>query len=151
MSRERSFAWMYPCFGSRVAEWFHMSKNEGGGEERPNKTPPYAVYLDSIRTPSGYANSFCLVCLAVCSRCSSVHMLPWCWSHGVLHNSQRTLLFIFPQRWSCSMCVRQNMPPSAFCLIDGTNQQLETALALRVVYLGEGVSEQSSRSHHAVV
>ncbi len=116
MSRERSFAWMYQCLGSRVAEWFHMRKNEGVGEECPNKTPPYAVYLDSICTPSGYTNGFCLVCLAVGSRCISVRVLPWCWSHGVLHNSQRTLLFIFPQRWSCSMCILQNMLPSAFLL-----------------------------------
>lgn len=54
---------------------------EEEGEEWPNKTPPYTVYLDSIRTPSGYANDFCLVCLAACSHCISVRVLPWCWSH----------------------------------------------------------------------
>lgn len=112
-SCERSSAWMYLCLGSRVAEWFHTRKNEGGGEERFNETPSYGVYLISIHTPSGYASGFWLVCLVDCSRCISVRALPWCWSRGVLQNSRRTVLFIFPQRWSCSMCVPQNTTPSS--------------------------------------
>jgi len=41
---------------------------------------------------------------------------------------------------------------SAFCLIDGTNLswQLETEFSQSVVCPGEGVSKQSSHSHHAV-
>lgn len=106
---------MYLYLGSRVAEWSLMRKNDREGEERFSETPSYSVYLVSIHTPLGYANGFWLVCLVDCSRCISVRVLPWCWSRGILQNSWRTILFVFPQRWSCSMCVYRKTQPHPLC------------------------------------
>lgn len=104
----------------------------------------------STWTPSTHTLWLCkrllsAVVALVCACCLGVDHMVYC------RTPKGPYCLSFPSVWSCSMCVLQNMPPSAFCLIDGTNRQLETELALRVVCLGEGVSEQSTRSHHAVV